>query len=247
MSTIHPPDPRLHRSGAATFLAIVGCAVMLAGCVSDYEAIMEETPKDYRQRHPIAIQEGVHTVELFIGSKRGELSMEQRADVIAFAQTWRRQATGGVLIDIPSGTSNATAAADALREVRAILTGAGVPPGGIEVRPYRPADPRTLATMRLNYPTMVANVGPCGLWPHDLGATFDREHNENIDYWNHGCAGQHNIAAMVENPADLVQPRGETASYTGRRLTVVDKYRRGESPATFYPPADQGKISDIGK
>jgi hypothetical protein len=117
MSSIHSPDPRLHRSGAATFLAIFGCAVMLAGCVSDYEAIMEETPKDYRQRHPIAIQEGVHTVELFIGSKRGELTLDQRADVIAFAQTWRRQATGGVLIDIPSGTGTADAAADALREI----------------------------------------------------------------------------------------------------------------------------------
>ena len=52
---------------------------------------------------------------------------------------------------------------------------------------------------------------------------------------------------MVDNPADLVQPRGETPSYTGRRTTVLDKYRKGESPATVYPDADKGKISDVGQ
>jgi pilus assembly protein CpaD len=52
---------------------------------------------------------------------------------------------------------------------------------------------------------------------------------------------------MVENPADLAQPRGEIPPNTGRRLTVVDKYRRGESTATVYLTVDQGKISDIGK
>ena len=52
---------------------------------------------------------------------------------------------------------------------------------------------------------------------------------------------------MVENPADLVQPRGEVPPYTGRRTTVLDKYHRGEGTATTYPDADKGKISDVGK
>ncbi len=52
---------------------------------------------------------------------------------------------------------------------------------------------------------------------------------------------------MVDNPADLVQPRGEVPPYTGRRTTVLDKYHRGESPATTYPTPTKGKISDVGK
>ena len=31
---------------------------------------------------------------------------DQRADVLAFAQAWRREATGGVIIDVPTGTRN---------------------------------------------------------------------------------------------------------------------------------------------
>jgi pilus assembly protein CpaD len=237
-----------NRTGAARLLAVVGCTAMLAGCITDRTAVtaVPAVPNDLRQRHPIAIREGVHTVELFIGSKRGELTLDQRADVLSFAQTWRQDAAGGIIIDLPSGTSNQVAAASALQEVRSILTNMGVPPQDIGVRPYRPNDPRTLATMRLNYPRMVASAGPCGMWPHDLGPTADREHSENLEYWNFGCSAQRNLAAMVENPTDLVQPRGEAPPYTGRRTTVLDKYRRGETTAATNPNSDKGKISDIG-
>jgi pilus assembly protein CpaD len=246
MSSTHRSGALPNRTGAARLLAIVGCAAMLASCTTDQAAI-PEVPKDSRQRHPIAIREGVHTVEIFIGSKRGELTLDQRADVLAFAHTWRRDAAGGIIIDLPSGTSNGPAAANALQEVRSILTNMGVPPQDIAVRPYRPNDPRTLATMRLNYPRLVASAGPCGMWPHDLGPTAEREHSENIEYWNFGCAAQHNLAAQVENPADLVQPRGESPAYTPRRTTVVEKYRAGIGTGTLYPNPNDGKISGLGK
>jgi pilus assembly protein CpaD len=233
-------------TGATRLLAIAGCAAMLAGCITDRAAV-PEVPRDLRQRHPIAIREGVHTVELFIGSRRGELTLDQRGDVLSFAHTWRRDAAGGIIIDLPSGTSNAAAAANALQQVRAILTNMGIPPQDIEVRPYRPSDPRTLATLRLNYPRMVASAGPCGMWPKDLGATADREHSENTEYWNFGCSAQHNLAAQVENPADLVQPRGEGPAYTPRRTTVLEKYRGGLGTGTVYANPNEGKISEISK
>jgi pilus assembly protein CpaD len=238
------------RTTAVRLLAAVGCAALLAGCVTDrttpYAAAYPQYPNDIRQRHPIAIREGVHTVEIFIGSRRGELTADQRGDVIAFAHTWRRDSAGGVMIELPSGAPNAGAAANALQEVRSILVSLGVPPQSIEVRPYRLSDPRTLATLRLNYPRMVASAGPCGLWPHDLGVTSDRERTENLEYWNFGCAQQRNLAAQVDNPADLVQPRGETPVYSARRTMVLEKYRRGEDPGTIYVEPDKGKITDIG-
>jgi pilus assembly protein CpaD len=245
MSSTHRTAAKPSRTGAIRLLLLAGGAVLLAGCTTDQTAI-REVPNDVRQRHPIAIREGVHSVELFIGTKRGELTLDQRADVLAFAHTWRREAAGGVMIDLPSGTSNEVAAANAMQEVRAILTNMGVPPQSIEVRPYRPGDPRTLATLRLNYPRMVASAGPCGMWPHDLGPTIDREHNENLQYWNFGCAAQRNLAAQVANAADLVQPRGETPSYTPRRTTVMERYRVGMSPETLYPNPHQEKITDVG-
>jgi len=243
-----PAEGRLHGVGTAVarLLAIVGGAATLAGCYTNNE-IVSPGAYDYRLRHPIAIAEGPHTIELFIGSARGGLNGEQRADVVAFANRWRREATGGIVIDLPAGTRNEVAAASAMQEVRAILGSAGVPPDAVEVRPYRYPDPRKIATLKLSYPTLVAEAGPCGLWPYDLGPTANREHNENVPYWNLGCASQRNLAAMVENKHDLVQPRGEVPQYTGRRTVVLDKYHRGEATATQDTAADKNKISDVGK
>jgi len=64
----------------------------------------------------------------------------------------------------------------------------------------------------------------------------------------YGAREQRNLAAMVDNPADLVQPRGESPSYSARRSTVIDKYRKGQDPSGQYNGHyDTGKISEIGK
>jgi pilus assembly protein CpaD len=236
------------RRSAVSLLAIAGCAAMLAGCnTTQSDQVTGATPMTYRDRHPIAIKEGPRTVDLFIGDRRGDLTGTQRAEVLAFASDWRREASGGILLDVPSGTSNARAAASAAREARAILVASGVPANAIAMREQRLRDPSKMATLRLHYPRITADVGPCGLWPHDLGPTGDLEHNENRSYWNLGCASQRNLAAMVENPADLVQPRGDGPIYSGRRSTVLEKYRRGESTATVYPEQGKDKISELGQ
>jgi len=228
-------------------LVLATAAAVLAGCYAAREAQLDLIPNDYRQRHPIVLKEAPRSVVLLIGNRRGNLTGTQRADVLAFAHAWRGEATGGVLIDVPTGTPNERSAAAALQEVRSILAGAGVPPEAVAVRPHTSSDPRKLATMRLHYPQVMADVGPCGLWPYDLGPALDREHFENRQYYNLGCANQRNLAAMVDNPSDLVQPRGEIPAYTARRNTVFEKYRRGESTATVYPDAGKGKISDVGQ
>jgi pilus assembly protein CpaD len=197
-------------------------------------------------RHPIVMKESDRTLELFMGTNRGTLTPAQRANVLAFAQRWRHEATGGVVVDLPVGTSNERSAADSLKEIRSILMASGVPPQGIAVRTYHPSD-RKLATVNINYPKITASAGPCGIWPSDIGPSAGRAYFENQTYYNFGCATQRNPAAMVAQPSDLVQPRGESPIYTMRRTTVLEKYRKGDNTATNYPTNDASKISDVGK
>src|SRR5262245_1400332 len=241
-----PPDAMTRCRRLATHgLALAALGAMLAGCQSAANDLAQSIPTDYRQRHPFVIKEAPQSLEILVGAGRGGLSPMQRAEVLAFAQTWRREATGGITIDRPVGTPNERAAADTLREVLSILTSVGIPNHGIGIKPYR-APGGKLAPIRLNHPKMVARVGPCGLWPEDLGPTLERSHFENQPYYNLGCAGQHNLAAMVENPADLVQPRAETPAYTNKRVFAREKWRRGESPVTVFPDSNKGAISDLG-
>jgi pilus assembly protein CpaD len=233
---------------ARSIAPLVLLAATLGACKHTNEEIVSSVPTDYRQRHPIVVQEADRTVEVFVGTGRGGLTASQRTDVTAYAQTWLHEGTGPIAIDLPVSTPNARAATQSLQDIQAIFASVGVPARGVTVRRYTPANPTQFATIKLNYPKITADAGPCGLWPEDLGPSFRNPiYQDNRPYSNFGCAAQRNVAAMVANPADLVQPRPESPSYTTRRSTVLGKYSRGESTATQYPDQDKGKISDVGK
>jgi pilus assembly protein CpaD len=231
-------------------VALAGLSIALGACTltNDVATVGSVAPNDYRLRHPIAIQEANRSIDIFVGNSRGGLSATQRTDVMGLAQTWLREGTGAINADVPTGTPNARAAADTFREVRAMLAAAGVPPRGIIVRNYRPDDPRQLPTIRLNYAKIAAVAGPCGVWPDDIGPSANNPgYLENKPYYNFGCAYQRNMAAMVDNPSDLVQPRSETPPYTARRVNAYEKYKKGTTTTTSYPESDKAKLSDTGK
>ena len=229
--------------------ALIGASVALGACQHTSDVVTTASvPDDYRLRHPIAIQEADRSIVVFVGRGRGGISAAQRADVMGLAQLWLAEGTGAISIDMPVGTPNARAAQDSLREIQATFAAAGVPPRAINVRQYHPEDPRHMAAIRLNYPKISAVAGPCGLWPEDLGPSVDNKSwYENKSYYNFGCANQRNLASMVDNPSDLVQPRPETPPYWPRRGEAFEKYKKGNSTATTYPEADKAKLSDTGK
>jgi pilus assembly protein CpaD len=228
--------------------ALIGLAVALAACTHTSDEVAFNYPDDYRQRHPIAVQEADASVVIFIGHARGGLSASQRADVMGLGQTWLHEATGAITADVPVDTPNARAAADSFREIQALLAAAGVPARGVLLHRYHPEDPRQMATIRLSYPKISAVAGPCGIWPEDLGPSIkNKTYYENKSYYNFGCAYQRNMAAMIDNPSDLVQPRPETPAYTARRTEAFEKYRKGTTTTTTYPEAEKAKLSDTGK
>jgi pilus assembly protein CpaD len=218
---------------------IVGLAASLAGCYAQRVSPEAIYPADYRERHPIRLKERERTVDIFLGRNRGDLTPSQRADVLAFAQIWRREASSGIIVEVPQGRSIDRAAAGSMREVHSILTASGVPRRAVFVRGYK-APSSSLPSLRLSYSKLAAEAGPCGLWPHDLGVSPGKPYTENQPYWNFGCANQRNLAAMVDNPADLVQPRGEVPAYATRRSVVLDKYGNGENPSGTYSGYNTG-------
>ena len=246
MKSIRPADPRRALCVAG---ALIGLSVALGACNHTTDVVTTGgVPDDYRQRHPIAVQESDRSIVVFVGRGRGGLSASQRADVMYLGQTWMREGTGIISIDVPVNTPNARAAQDSLREIRATLAAAGVPPRAANVRQYRPEDPRHMAAIRLGYSKISAVAGPCGLWPEDIGPSIhNKGYFDNKPYYNFGCSYQRNMAAMVDNPSDLVQPRPDTPAWAPRRAVAFEKYRKGTTTATTYPEADKAKLSDTGK
>jgi pilus assembly protein CpaD len=248
--TITAKSPADRNRALRLAATLIGLSLSLGACKTIDAPIVaaEPYPDDYRARHPIAVTEANRSIVVFIGTGRGGMGAAQRADVMGMAQTWLREGTGGITIDMPTGTPNARAARETLREIQAMIAAAGVPPRAVSVRQYTPPDPRHMAAIRLTYPRIAATAGPCGLWPDDLGPSYKNSSwFDNKSYYNFGCAQQRNLAAMIDEPSDLVQPRAESPAYTMRRNVAFDKYRKGQSTTTLYPEADKAKLSDTGK
>jgi pilus assembly protein CpaD len=230
-----------------TLGTLLGLSAALGACIPHTPEVTTSSI-DYRHRHPIAVTEADRSIVLFVGQSRGGLSGSQRTDVAGLANSWQREGTGAIIAEVPTDTSNARAAAASFREIQSVLRAGGVPSRAITLRHYTPDDSRTLPTIRLSYPKITAVAGPCGLWPQDLGPNIDNvAYSENQPYHNFGCATQRNLAAMVDNPADLEQPRPESPAYTPRREIAFEKYRKGVSTATTYPESEKAKLSDTGK
>lgn len=95
--------------------------------------------------------------------------------------------------------------------------------------------------VRMRHPIVVGPQGAyvasqCGQWPDDLGVAPGNGNVLNRPNWNHGCATQHNLAAIVADPSDLLRPRAETQSDAARRQVAIGRYRQGQQPHTPHAP-----------
>jgi pilus assembly protein CpaD len=230
------------RIRAALFLGLA--SVVMAGCQTD-RIVTGTVPSDYRDRHPIQINEGTRNIQMFVGAGRTGLTPEQRALAGGFASQWRRYASGPLVIELPTGVANEVSSSRTLRELRSLLSASGVPPQAIQVVQYQSQEPANVAPIRLVFSAISAQVANrCHAGVENLGVTQDLQNWQNHPMKNFGCATQHNLAAQVAYPEDLVQPRAESPAYAPRRKTALEKYRGGQDPSTQYPNA--AKASSVG-
>ena len=82
---------------------------------------MAFAPDDYRQRHPIVVQEQDRSIEVFVGTSRGGLTARAAHRRHGLAQTWLHEGTGPISIDLPVATPNARAATQSLHDIQAIF------------------------------------------------------------------------------------------------------------------------------
>lgn len=221
--------------------AITSLAALLAGCQSAQNSASMAS-NDYRLRHPILVTEQPETLDLPLAPGTRQLSHDYTARIAAFGSEARSQGIGGVQILVPSGSANESAGHSLAPQIRSALTKGGVPARQIEVKSYPVGDPSAAAPIRIGYDRVKASAGTCGHWPDNLGGGI----GANVDNYNFGCATQANLAAMVDNPADLLAPRAVGAADQNRRAVVFGKYRAGERTASDYKEGDGAKISSAG-
>ena len=211
----------------------------LAGCKTHQEQLVGYQLSHPSQRHPIMVSKKPVYLALEVPRGSAGLTSAQAENVKEFLSQYRQEGSGKLTISAPSGSPNEVAAFKALKRVRGLIKNDGIAYNSVEMTPYyQEDDPQP--PLKISYVRYVAEGPDCGQWHDDL-ANDDR----NVNYANFGCAQQQNIAAMVANPRDLIEPRGTDPRSSERRDSAWQKYVTGETTITRRDAKEEsGKVSD---
>ncbi|MBL8545855.1 MAG: CpaD family pilus assembly protein [Hyphomonadaceae bacterium] len=177
------------------------------------------SPVDLHEPTAVA---AVARVEIAVAPGQTQLAGADRAQLQAFAGDYLRYGHGPLVLETPSGGANSEAASVLAADARRALAEAGVSYAAI-AGSTRDASGEAMPIL-VSFNRFEARPPECApLWEQDLA------HQSNNQPWaSFGCATNFNLAAMVEDPADLDHPRDMTARNSGRRDTVMDAYRQGD-------------------
>jgi pilus assembly protein CpaD len=190
---------------------------------------------DGLRNHPITVAPHYQSIRVAFSDSSAGLTPEDGTSLESFVEDYLSRGDGAISISAPRGPSS-SAALDYFGERLAHM---GVPRNRILVGTHDAGtgDGR----VEIGYIVYTARTDPCGNWSQDAGDTAS-----NLPMPDFGCSVQHNIAAMVSDPRDLVAPRGMSAGDATRRETVVGTYEKAQSTAAQKSSSQNANVSDVG-
>ena len=215
-------------------IASLGAVLLASSCASPTNDGSSRVA-DPAVSHPIMVEPDYRAIKLSFSAAEAGLMPDDNQRFEDFIDGYISQGAGSIAISAP-----ATADGDAaFRYFGERLVSLGVPRDRILVsRHQETADAR----IELNYVGYQAKVDKCGDWSANAADTAS-----NLVMPNFGCATQHNIAAMVSDPRDLISPRPMDAADDRRRATVFDRYEKGQPTAADKSSDQSGAIANVAK
>lgn len=228
-------------ASAAAVLALMGALV--AGCSSPMVNGPEHVTVPERN-FPISVEPQMTSIGVRIDPGLQRLDPAEVARVEAFAERWKESGQGVVTVSAPQGSPNQRAGEAAMMQTVSVLRHSGVPGHMIARTAYPAAEIPGEPPVTLSFVSLSAVTADCGAlgWVDNMGFS-----SRNTPWNNFGCATQSNIAAMVSNPRDLVEARPMGEADVGRRLKVIETYRKGEPTQTKRKDDETGSVSKVSK
>jgi pilus assembly protein CpaD len=190
---------------------------------------------DGARNHPIAVEPSYKDLKVQYAGSADGMSAEDAAKFDTFVSDYRVHGNGMLGISVPSGAGSRSAIT--FFAERAAASGISRDKILVSTREAGNSDPR----VDVSYITYTARTESCGDWSENLAFTAD-----NVTPKNFGCSVQHNIAAMVANPRDLLGPGAMGPADTGRRTVVMDHYQKGEVTQANKASDQKAEISSVG-
>ncbi|MBW8708944.1 MAG: CpaD family pilus assembly protein [Alphaproteobacteria bacterium] len=174
--------------------------------------------EDGAANHPITVEPSYRDLKVpFAGGASG-MTAGDAIKFDNFLADYRAHGNGSLGISVPNGAPSR--AAITYFAERAAATGINRDKILVSTHDAANGDFR----VDVSYIAYTAHADACGRdWSDNLAYTLDNRTPANF-----GCSVQHNIAAMVADPRDLLGPGASGPVDTVRRATVMEHYEKGE-------------------
>lgn len=219
----------MRENASIFFRGLCLSAVLLAGsCTTEFHKDPDNFD-DPIANHPITVEPSYQSLKLSYSA--AGLDAVDKAKLDSFVTDYRMHGNGKISIAVPGGAGMqqaVSAIADRINDL-------GVSRDRILVAATQGAQ------VEVNYISYQARTDACGDWSENLFYTAENRTPANL-----GCANQHNLAAMVADPRDLLGPRALDGGDGARRQTVITNYEKGESSGAQKSNEQNATISEIG-
>lgn len=180
-------------------------------------------------RNPIKVTESVERLELYTRADGLELSARDKFAVGQFLEGYRASGDGPLYINMPSSGQSHLGAQQAETMVTTLMAQSGINMAALQTGQYQVAE-NTPAPVIVSYRTLRAIPQDCRFMD-DISRTYTNQVTQSF-----GCSASANLAAMVADPRQFLEPYAMGEPNTQRRIVVYDKFIKGEVTASPRPP-----------
>lgn len=212
-------------------------SVLVAGSCASRGMMTDDsgTMSDPAVNHPISVEPSFREMKVNFAGPAG-MNPDDAARFDNFLADYRAHGNGSLGISVPAGAPSH--AAITYFAERAAST--GISRDKILVSTHDTADGDY--RVDVSYITYTASTDRCGDWSENLAFTLDNQTSKNF-----GCSVQHNMAAMVADPRDLLGPRRFEPGDANRAAVVLDNYEQGKPTSAQKTQDQSGAVSDVNK
>jgi len=185
----------------------------------------------------VQVAESIERLELYTRPNGLELSARDKAAVDQFLQSYGRRGNGPLYVNVPANAQLGLGTQQAQALIRRSLSSNGLGRASVQTGQYQTAY-GSPAPVVISYRTLKTVPQDCR-FSGDITDTYN-----NQPYDSFGCFQAANLAAMIGDPRQLLDPYEMTISDSQRRQTVYDRYIAGENPASTQPDRQQVSVEE---
>lgn len=168
------------------------------------------------------------------------LSQDDKNRVAWLAESYKHVGHGEIWVVAPTGSANSAASIGAAAQIAKVMVDQGVRPTAIRMNSYQASASDTEAPVTVLFKRYHAYTDDCGNWSKSVAHAPLNATSQNL-----GCATHSNLAALIVDPYDLLEPEAIDPADPARRSTVFMHYREGTPTATERIADESGSVSTV--